>query len=1184
MAEVRNVLLQVTGNSRSGLSALDQIERKLQDLPGSEEINLRVEAGRAIRDLGEMQRKLDTVDRSSVSPEVSVRIGKALADLDALRANVNGLPRKRVIDIELRRDTLRQIAGVKNETTNLVRGLQKATQPTHTFGERLGNVSSTLQKIVPVARGVAVAIGIKLAAGFLAVGASAVSAAGGVGVLGTALLGALGPAVVLAIGLFNRMAKVFEALKAQDAAKDAAARKSAEGTKAAADAAEQRKAAESSLRDALQGVTTADRALADARQQAADDIADAGQASADANRDLRDSAAGVQDAVVDAYLAVAEAAERASDAVLALERAQLALDEADLGVREAQQELADYRKELALAGDAFDGLFKRFTDVDVDIDTKGLSKALKGGGVSEGDSLEVERKILAIRDAKLREREATDGLSDAERELKDARQENQRFQQQGIGAYGPLNEAIRAHADAQRAASDAAAEFARLQRQGVSGAPGVISALDGVRDAHERLAQARREVRRVADSTALSTEQAKAEQLTNKLTASERRFLEVLKQVRTELRGFLAPAVDAVFGAMTRALGRAPQLLNPLRAAFRSLGESWAYVIDRFSQALVTPGAIAAIRALIRGSGQLARILGGDAFISFGRIIGKLAVYAMPLLLDVAQSLAGYLRGVARSMDDVGAVSPIINAMVESFKSWMRLLGAIINLFVSLAGEASGAGDGIIGWLTEGINKFAAFLRSAEGSEMVRDFFEDTVPAVKSMVKTIGLLAVIFLRFLQITAPLLDGMASVLNFVLGLLAGLLGFIADIASNPWGRAIRYAIGQFLAIGGILRVFGYLVSLIGRIPGLLTRVGGGAISYLARPFMAAGRLIIRIFRGLPGLLARLVRGAPAAIARVLRAGWGLLRTAGGKLVAFLVTGVRALLPKVVAAGRFIITRLLGALAAGFLFLTQAGRKLLGWVIGGIRNAVSKLVSAGGWIVNKLWEGIKAAGGFIYDVGKWLLEGLINGFTAVGRAVWDAIKGLAGKIVDAVKSVLGIASPSKVMQGLGEAMLAGLIKGFTSGDVLSFVKDHLGGLPALAAELAKAGLINLPLNIVKGGIDKVGDLVGSIPGLAAGGIVTNRMVAELGERGREAVIPLSRRVMRQLAGALAPQLGSFAAPASAPAGALAAAGAGTFPTIEHQTVNLPPPPAGGSFDARFAAQQYAKELARRGRGGSG
>ena len=66
-------------------------------------------------------------------------------------------------------------------------------------------------------------------------------------------------------------------------------------------------------------------------------------------------------------------------------------------------------------------------------------------------------------------------------------------------------------------------------------------------------------------------------------------------------------------------------------------------------------------------------------------------------------------------------------------------------------------------------------------------------------------------------------------------------------------------------------------------------------------------------------------------------------------------------------------------------------------------------------------------IIEVGRDIVRGVWEGITALGSWLYDKVSGFFGGIVDGVKGMLGIHSPSRVFAGIGQNMALGLGQGF-------------------------------------------------------------------------------------------------------------------------------------------------------------
>ena len=146
-------------------------------------------------------------------------------------------------------------------------------------------------------------------------------------------------------------------------------------------------------------------------------------------------------------------------------------------------------------------------------------------------------------------------------------------------------------------------------------------------------------------------------------------------------------------------------------------------------------------------------------------------------------------------------------------------------------------------------------------------------------------------------------------------------------------------------------------------------------------------------------------------------------------------------VVEAIKMLTTWIISAVSATKDWITQ-NEKIMS-VVNKIKEAFANAGDA-----TKAWfEGLKETD----NIPEYIFGGLINGIRENGPKVWEAIKGVAIGLVDAIKEVLKIHSPSKVMFAIGGFIIAGLIAGMK--DQQLSVLDLLKGFGNKIIEMFKS-----------------------------------------------------------------------------------------------------------------------------------
>jgi hypothetical protein len=717
---VRDILLRIRGDSSDAESDLHQLARELQRFDGitatadvdiqtaaaerklksatdavkafgrlSEEAKVDLQTRAAQVKLDGLKRNLENLQKKETSPKVDLAIGATVAKIERVEQQLDKLDRRRV-DIDIDVDRHGRAGGIAGAAVGAAGGIASGIS---TAAQGLGEVVAAATRGIPILGNFASAfaqLGVSAAAlgpiflilipiigvlllnavvllsgAVIALGASFLTAAAGVGVLGLALAAAFGPVILVAIAAMARFAKILQAVKAsEDGAAQSAQR----------------------VKTANEGLVVAQRNAADAAQR-------------------------VKTTAVDAYRAWRDAAEETRDAIRGIGQAELSRDQAHLNVKKAEQALRDVRKEAKLTGQEFDDLFsvKKFTDVDVS--TEGLAKAISraappgagpaGGGV---DQLDVQQKILDLRRARLDEKDAIDGVSDAQTRAEDARKREQEFIKNGINAYEPYAAALQASADAMAALAKSTGD---------------------VNDARD-----------------------KADPLKG-LTKQERTLVGVLTRLKRTLTNLFRPATDAIFGGILDALKDLADFADDprIKTAFTNLGRAIGGVFRSIGRELRRKETRDAFVDFVNAGATIIRKL-VPVFRTVFRTLARVAEAAMPWLLEVVQSIADAFRGIGRAATR-SKIKDTIDDIKESFDAWWQIAKDLWGIIKEFFGDARESGNKLAGHIHRILKDFRDWLH--ENPDAIKEFFDkaqkfagklvDSLPGIVENLKTIAGLA-----------------------------------------------------------------------------------------------------------------------------------------------------------------------------------------------------------------------------------------------------------------------------------------------------------------------------------------------------------------------------------------------------------------------------------------------------------
>ena len=112
-----------------------------------------------------------------------------------------------------------------------------------------------------------------------------------------------------------------------------------------------------------------------------------------------------------------------------------------------------------------------------------------------------------------------------------------------------------------------------------------------------------------------------------------------------------------------------------------------------------------------------------------------------------------------------------------------------------------------------------------------------------------------------------------------------------------------------------------------------------------------------------------------------------------------------------------------------LVEGGIKLIGALAAGLIEAIPQLVGNIPKIIVAIVKAFAAGAYQIIGIGKNIVTGVWEGIKSMASWITSKVKGFFSGIVNSVKGILGIHSPSRVFAGIGENMALGLSDGWDS-----------------------------------------------------------------------------------------------------------------------------------------------------------
>lgn len=367
--------------------------------------------------------------------------------------------------------------------------------------------------------------------------------------------------------------------------------------------------------------------------------------------------------------------------------------------------------------------------------------------------------------------------------------------------------------------------------------------------------------------------------------------------------------------------------------------------------------------------------------------------------------------------------------------------------------------------------------------------FDDSIQRLKGGAEGAkNALGMVLLPQLQLLAD--DGVDLLGNFTRGLneAGGDWGKISDVIGETVGgivtiimenipKIIQLGLDIVMSIGGA--IVENLPIIIDAAVSIVMTLLQGLIDALPAITQGAIQLVMALLNGIIENLPALVEGAilmivalatgigdalpeliPAIIEAILLIVEVLLNNmdkileAAFKIIEGLAKGLLDALPKLIEALPKIITSIINFITNNLPMIIDMGIKLTLQLAVGLIKAIPQLVAQLPQIISAIILGIGKAALSIVDIGKNIVRGLWDGIASMITWIKDKISGFVGGIVNGVKGVLGIKSPSTVFAGIGDNMAQGIGVGFDK--AMDKVSDDIEG--AIPTDFDVSSNVNL------------------------------------------------------------------------------------------------------------------------------
>lgn len=464
------------------------------------------------------------------------------------------------------------------------------------------------------------------------------------------------------------------------------------------------------------------------------------------------------------------------------------------------------------------------------------------------------------------------------------------------------------------------------------------------------------------------------------------------------------------------------------------------------------------------------------------------------LLKTFSSSITSKFGGVGNAI--AGVFGPALTSLGP------KLLGAVQPAMGVVANLASGFGSATV---VLGVLSIAAAVAGTAFVAMGGDITQAAANIASNIVGIADTIPGLASQISSVLPQVASGLASAgptLAHAFEVLFGQMGAAWQQIAPGLLEAVGAAAGAICDIlvasapslmAGAMQAFTFILQALTEVAGQLTEAAPQILQGLVDGFVANAPALFEAAQGLfMGLVDGVVAIIPALAAALpqiidvfisgLPGFVGTLLSAAVDLFVAIVNAIPIILPGLIGNIGNLIGTVVSNLPTFIGMLLGAAVTLFTAIVTAVPQIIGSLLGAVGNLLNQAKNAITSFD--LGSAGRAFIQGFVNGVTGLASWVVDRVCGVFNGVVGAVKALLGIHSPSRVMAGLGSYTVDGFVVGIAGGkrDVYKAAQD--------LAEAAQSGVDGYALNVP---INKQMDMTAS---LVANGIYadTNQAIADL------------------------------------------------------------------------------------------
>ena len=402
---------------------------------------------------------------------------------------------------------------------------------------------------------------------------------------------------------------------------------------------------------------------------------------------------------------------------------------------------------------------------------------------------------------------------------------------------------------------------------------------------------------------------------------------------------------------------------------------------------------------------------------------GEMADLSINSFADITEAIHIIQNEMGITGTTAKEANETISGSINSTKSaWQNLLIGLANGNADLSGLMKNLVDGV---MTTANNILPVVQQVADSVvEMIPEVLNDIITYLPKFLETgSGILT-------QLITGLTNNMPSIMTAVMQIINMIISTI--IQNLP----------QILQMG-IQMVVSLVQGIAEQLPTLIPEMINAVVLMVETLLDNIDLIIDAGIQLIMGLADGLITALPDLIDKI------------PEIIDKLIEAIVNNLPKLIEAGITLVIKLAEGLIQAIPRLVSKIPQIISSLINGIASYYGKLGEIGKNLLGKVKDGIVSGISGMLDIGKNLVKGLWNGINNAKDWVLDKIKGFGKSIVNGIKGIFGIHSPSRVFRDeIGVNLAKGIGVGFQQ--EMSDVNDTIQR--ALPTDLDLSTRVNL------------------------------------------------------------------------------------------------------------------------------